>query len=466
MDSPASNVVNARSGSVREIVTFSGPLIISNLSLSAMWVVDTLIMGHVGTVEQGAVGLGGILTWAVMCFFAGTMTVVNILVAQDYGAGRKDVARHVRTGFVVLVPLACLMLSLWFLVPAALGWLGASAAVRPFAQVYMQIRLLSAPLVLGSFVLVSYLRGTGDTITPMVVSLLANVLNALLALVLVFGWFGIRRMGVTGAALATAIAGTAEFGMYLSVFVFGRAAKLYGARTIRRPAARELRQFLALGAPLGLSWLFETIAWSAFSAYAGTRAPVELAAHMILFQVTGLCFMPAAAFGIAASTLVGQYLGARRKDLASKSAYRALAIGVGYMTLVGLLLALLRRPLLQAFNPDPSVVAMGCTLALIGAAYQPFDGFGIICQGIVRGAGLTAIPTWVMLGSGGLVFIPAVIVLGERMGLGVRGAWIAALLHVVVVSIVLGAIVFRGRWKHAVPLSEMGGATVTPRAST
>jgi multidrug resistance protein, MATE family len=467
MDAPSGGVVTQRSGTAREVIGFSIPLMISHLSLSAMWVVDTLIMGRVGTAEQGAVGLGGVLTWSLACFFAGTTTAVNVLVAQDHGAGRKDVRRHVRTGLALMIPLAIAMVCLWSVVPHALGWIGASPQVRPHAQVYIQVRLLSAPFFLGSFVLMSYLRGTGDMVTPMLVALIANVCNAALALVLVFGAFGLPAMKVAGAAWATTIASTLECCMYAGVYWYRRPKPTGAQCRAPLPSLSQVRQFAALGMPIGLTWLFENIAWTAFSAYAGTRTPVELASHMILFQFTGFCFMPAAAIGVAASTLVGQYLGARRPDLAGKTAHRSLALGVGYMAVVGLGLVIVREPLIRAFNPDPSVVAMGCALAILAGAYQPFDGFGIISQAILRGAGRTGVPTLVMLGSGVLVFVPAVIILGNRMGMGIRGAWTAALLHVFVVAAVLGVAIFRGKWKQAVPLSELAAAGIgaPPRTS-
>ena len=447
-------VVTPRSGTAREVLSFAAPIMLSNLSLSIMWLVDTLIMGRVGTAEQGAVGFGGTLVWALYCFFAGTMTVVNIVVAQDHGAGRSDTARHVRTALVLLVPMGMALLALRGIVPAGLRWLGAAPAIRPLAQLYIQIRLYAAPFGLGTFVLTSYLRGLGDTVTPMIVTLGANVLNAVLAVALVFGLVGLPPMGVAGAAWATAIACTVECCAYLGVFLLGRRSQAHGARELRWPSGQELGRFLALGLPIGMSWLFEMVAWTAFAAYAATRAPNELAAHTILYQVTSFCFMPAVAIGVAASTLVGRYMGAERPDLAWRSAVRSLGIAIAYAAAIGLGMVVLRRPLVEAFSPDPAVLAVGAVLALVAGCYQPFDAFGIVCQGVLRGAGKTAVPTFVMLGSGLLVFVPLVWILGEAASLGVVGAWTAALAHVLCVALVLGTIVLRGSWRRASPLTS------------
>ena len=112
---------------------------------------------------------------------------------------------------------------------------------------------------------------------------------------------------------------------------------------------------------------------------------------------------------------------------------------------MGIALALFRVPIMRTFNPAPDVVVLGGALALIAAVYQPFDGFGIVVQGVLRGAGQTAIPTKIMLASGVFVFIPLVWILGERQGMGIQGAWLAALAHVVVASALLGVTVLRSR---------------------
>jgi putative MATE family efflux protein len=437
--------VHDRSGTIREVAVLAAPLVIANLSQSFMWVVDTFLMGRVGTVEQGAVGLGGVLWWSMLCLFTGTMTVTGILVAQDFGAERQDIARNVRAGLVLVVPMTLLVLLARGIVPAGLRAMHVTDAVRPLAETYIHVRVLATPLVLTSFVLTSYLRGIGNTVTPMVVSLTANVINALLAVVLVFGLGGMEPMGVKGAAVATVLASLAECLLYVGVYWFGRGSRAHGSRRWRLPSRDLLRRFLTMGVPIGLAWLFEAVAWTAFSVYSGTRPSEELAAHAILFQVTGLCFMPAAAVGHAAATLVGQYMGARRRDLARRSAYSALTVGVLYMSVVGVALAVFRVPLIRAFNSTPEVIVLGGSIALIAAVYQPFDGFGIVVQGVLRGANQTAVPTAVMFASGLFVFIPLVWLLGERQGLGIRGAWMAALAHVIVVSALLALAVLRSK---------------------
>jgi len=386
--------------------------------------------------------------WVACC----TMTIISVLVAQDFGAGRPDIARHVRAGLVFVAPMSLLVFALIPWIPEALSVMHLAEQARPHAETYLQIRLWGAPLLLTAFALTSYLRGIGDTLTPMGVALIANIFNALASAVLVFGWIGFPAMGVAGAAWGSVAASGLEVLLYAFAYYFSPTARAHGSRRIILPRRTELSAFVWLGVPIGVAWLFEMVAWTSFSVYAGSRPPEELAAHTILFQFTGFCFMPAMAIGIAASTLVGQYLGAQRPDLARASAYSASAISVAFMLVVGFALVWQRESLIHAFNRDATVVALGSSLAFIAALYQPFDGLGMVAQGVLRGAKHTAIPTIVMLGSGLFVFIPLVWWLGTEKELGIRGAWIAALVHVVVVAILLGIAVMRSRVVH-VPTS-------------
>ena len=437
--------IKTSAGSAREVIALSAPLMIAHMSMSMMWVVDTFLMGRVGNAEQGAVGLGGVFFWTAVCFFAGTLTVVNVLVAQDFGAGQRDLARHVRTGLLLVVPMSAAIVGLACLVPDGLNLMHVTDAARPHAQTYLQIRLFGAPVMLIGFVLTNYLRGVGDMVTPMVVAIAANVFNAILSIILVFGLFGVPAMGVAGAAIGSVVASGFEALLYAAVYLTGERARAHGSRIARVPSHHDVRRFLVIGSPIGVAWLFEMVAWTSFAIYAGSRPADELAAHTVLFQITGFCFMPALAIGIAASTLVGQYLGASRGDLAKRSARNAAYLGVGYMAAISAVLVLLRGPLMSAFSKDPAVIALGGTLAILAAIYQPFDGFGSVAQGILRGAKQTAVPTIIMLGSGMFVFIPLVWFLGEYKQMGVTGAWIAAVVHVVFAAVLVGIAAMRSR---------------------
>lgn len=425
-------VVTARSGTVREVLALSAPLVMSFISFSMMGVVDTVIMGRVGTVEQGAVSFGSFLAWVLAVLFTATLTVVNIFVAQDFGAGLLHRLRaHVNTAFA-MIPI--FTVAVWVMIPA-LPWLvdvmGSDGAVAPHVLTYVRIRLVGVPFIFIVFTMTSYLRGQGDMWTPMVATIAANVINALATIALVFGWSVIPPMGVRGAAIGTLIGGLAESLIYFAVYFGARHHRLFRTRVIEVPTRAQLSRFAAVGLPIGFAWGFENLAWLLFCVYASTQDPAALAANMIVFQIIQFSFLPAAAVSVVGTTLVGQYLGARRMDLAKRSAHITVLVGVGYMAAVGLAFGLARHPLMSAFNTDARVVDIGVRLVVIAALFQPFDALGLMVAGVLRGAGDTRYPMIVMAISGAFVFMPGIWLFGEKMGMGVVGAWIGALVHVI-----------------------------------
>lgn len=444
----SNGVVHPTSGTVREVAFMSFPIVIAFLSFSMMGIVDTVIMGRVGIAEQGAVGLGGLLAWALASLFTGSFTALNTFVAQDFGAKAFERIRRPVYTAISLIPFITTLV--WFLIPwfpDMIRAFGTEPTVAPLVVQYLKIRILGLPFLLLIFATVSFLRGLGDMRTPMINTILANIINAVLSIILVFGLLGFPKMGLAGAAIASVICTSFEALLNLAVFWSKKNNELYNTRSICRPRLNEIVRLVKVGLPIGLMWVMDVMVWTVFSVYSATLDPASLAAHMILFQILHLSFLPAAAISVAGQTLVGQYIGAKRIDLATKAANRAIAVGVGYMTLAGVVMAVFRYPLIGSFNPDPDVIFVGVRLTLIAALFQPFDGICITISGILRGAGDTRYPLLAVLFAGVFVFAPCGYVLGEIMELGIYGAWVAALTYALSFAFLVGYRYRRGAWK-------------------
>ncbi len=441
------SVVTERSGTFKEVIMMALPLMISFLSFSLMSMFDAWILGRVGTPEQGGVLLAGMLLWGTASLFTGTFNAIITLVAQDYGAGRyANIRRHACTGFSMVPPFAALVVATMPLFPPALELFGTDASVRPHVVTYVDIVLWGTPLFFTNFVIVSFLRGLGNMRTPMIITVIANLINVGLDIVLVFGYLGFPAMGVSGAALASVIARFTETCMYLGVYFHASYHVKYRTRSWLKPTLDDYRRFLKLGLPIGLTWIFDMVSWTFFSIYASRLRPADLSAHMIIFQIIHICFLPAVAVSVSGTTLVGQYLGAKRPDLAKASALKSLWFALAYMSLAGLVMAIARVPLVTFFNPDPEVVAVGTTLVLIAAVFQPFDAIGIVLSGVLRGAGDTRFPMIVFATCGAVVFIPGVLLMGEWMGEGIVGAWKAAVVYIFVVAVAHVVRYAQGKW--------------------
>ncbi len=413
-----------------------------------MGIVDTIIVGRVGTSEQGGVGMGASLYWTLICLFTGTISATNTFVAQSFGAGKLDTIRlWVLAPLLLVVPMSLILLPIIPYLDPIMELLGTTSEVRPHVEIYMVIRFWGTPFILSSFIFSSFLRGLGDMKTPMLVTLVSNVANIGLDLLLVFGWGPIPAYGVAGAAWATVLASLVSSGMYLMVYLGKKNNALYKTRSFVRVPKEMLLRYLKVGLPLGGTWFIESISWSVMTFYIAGIAPAALAAHTIVFQMIHFSFMPAIGLSVASSTLVGQYLGAERVDLAKKSARVALVWSCGFMTFVGLMFALMRTWLVGLFNSDPEVILIGGRLMLVAAAFQLFDAMGLTAAGVLRGAGDTRFPLYAQLGAAWLVFAPLILLLGDGLGWGIYGAWIAALIFIVLLAGLFYGRYLGGKWQ-------------------
>lgn len=441
------SVVNENSGTTKEILNLAYPLMISFLSLSIMGVVDMLVLGYVGTPQQGGAGLGMTLFWTVVCLFTGTISAISTFVSQGNGAGKHDqLSKWVLTSFMTIPVMTLLVWLIVPFIPEVVRLLKTTEDVQQHVVPYMTIRVFGATFIMVNFTLAGFLRGLADTKTPMVVTVIANLVNLVMDVVLVFGIGPFPEMGVRGAALASVIGTASASALYLFVYFSKEKNLQYQTRKIYLIGFSTLKEFLKVGAPLGIAWFIESLSWTVMTVYVASIDPEGLAAHTIVFQIIHVAFMPTVALSIAASTLIGQYLGAERVDLAKLSARKSIISGLVMMGIIGIIFAVGRTYIVGFFSNDAQVIQHAALLLIIAAAFQVFDALGITASGILRGAGDTRFPMFVQVGLAWFIFIPLIYFFGKYLEMGVLGAWIAALIFVVLLGIVMFARVKSERW--------------------
>lgn len=447
-DPPAANgVVNKYSGTSREMLVLSSPLVIAFLSYSAKEVVDAAVTGRLGTAQQGGVGMGAFLVWTLFGLYMGTMTGVNTFVSQSLGAGKtNDIHKWVATAFYLIIPLWIMVIPFYIGLPSLVDLLRTTPEVRPYMIEYSRWLTFCAPFMMIHMVLTSYLRGLGDTITPMIVAICAVTLNTVLDIVLVFGVGPFPRMEVAGAALATILAFVLESVILLWVYLGKKHNRLYHTRRFYFPSAKRLLRFLKIGLPIGIGEVLMMVAWDALIIYVGFLSPSDLAASTVMVSVLHFSFMPVHALSISGITLVGQYLGAERPELAKKSAKVVMVWSIGIALFLGIVFVVFRTPLISSFNPDPEVIRVGSIIFIVAAFLQFFDGIGIAISGVLRGAGDTRFPMLAQLFTGWFLFIPSIFILGQKFELGVIGAWVGGTAFAFVLALILLWRYRQGNW--------------------
>ncbi|MCK4547799.1 MAG: MATE family efflux transporter [Candidatus Eisenbacteria sp.] len=443
-------------GSYTQVLDLAYPVVLSMLSWTVLWTVDTMFVGRLGTAEQGAVGFAGALTWTMMTLVTGTMIGVQIYVAQH--VGRKEYARcgeicwqGIYLALVAALPI--MAIGVWG--GGLVRVFGVAPELEPHACVYFRIRLAGAWFVFLTFVCENFFRGVGDTKTPMKIAIFASALNIVLDYGLIFGKLGLPRMEVAGAALATVITTVIQAGICLLVLFRKRTFRdRFRTLPVRRLDPGQLRNIIKIGGPVGIQWFLDMGSWAIFTALVARLGAVQAAANQIAITLLHVSFMPGHAISMAVTTLVGQYLGAGDRPAARRSAANSLRVAVLFMGMMGLVFYVLRRPLVRAFNPDPAVIDIGANLLIFAAVFQIFDAAALVAGGILRGAGDTRVPAAIQIVLAYLLFLPVAYVAMARNGFGALGGWFGATVYIVVLGIVLYARYRRGAWSHRVLIGE------------
>ncbi len=438
----------AARGRVGEVLHLAYPVILTQLSMTTMGVVDSAMVGQLGASELAAVGFGGVWTWTLFCFFIGTATGVQTFVAQSHGAGQlRACGAWAWQGIYAVLPgVVCMAAGVLALAPTLLELLAPSQEVRPLATAYISIRAVGALGMVCATVFAAFFRGVGDTRTPLWATLGANVFNAILDYGLIFGALGLPAMGVAGAATATALAEWLYLVTLLVIVLRPALAEEFRTRPVA-PAGGSIRRLLRMGLPVGGQWLLEMLSFAVFLTLVARMGDAEMAASQAFISLLSLSFMQATGLGIAASTLVGRYIGARDRAAAFRSYRSGLLLTLGLSGAIALLFLVAPELLMRVFSSEPEVLRLGVSLLGMGAAFQFFDAFGIMTDGALRGAGDTRWPFLVRFALAWGIFLPLAWLFGFHMDGGLLGAWLGGLVYVTVLSSYLVYRFWSGAWQ-------------------
>ncbi len=321
-------------GSYKQVWTLAYPAILTMVSQTVMWTVDSAMVGHVGKTELAAVGLGGIFVFTLYSFFIGLTSAVNTFVAQSYGAGKlRRCGVYLWQGLYVSVAATFLIYAIRFFVPEIVVLLGPTEPVQPLAASYAQIRMLSAPFFLIYYTYSHFYRGIGDTKTPLKVLLLAHVVNLAGDYLLIYGKGPFPEMGVEGAAWATTMANFVAAAVFLGLTFSPGMRKVYGVFDQKRPQLEEIKRLFRVGLPIGLHFFLDMGSFLVFSAYIGRMSTEALAVNQIAIQILALSFMPCQGFSIAATAkrggrrIIAIVMGSKDRKVRDAQATQLLARG-------------------------------------------------------------------------------------------------------------------------------------------
>lgn len=430
----------------------SVPIIMGIFSFAIMRFVDTWMVAQLpGDTALAAVGQAGLATFTLATFFVGVAGCVSTFASQSIGRGQpQNAARYAWQGIYIAWAAGFAVLAWWPLADPLFYSLGHPPHVAELESVYFRIRLLGFIFISWQCAMASFFQAVHRPHVPMMGAVFANLLNAVLDYLLIFGSFGFPRLEIAGAAWATVAAQAVEVAVLQTIFLSRRCHAEYGTRTAYPFDWTKVRELFRVGWPAGLTLLADVFNWSIFTLWViGQFGETAMAAHNAVMQFIHLSFLPAVGLNQGIAAIVGRWVG--RGDIARAKArtYTAMKLAMGWMTTVGIILALFGASLTRFFfSKDPEVVRMSHTLFMLAAMFQAFDAINIVLFGALRGAGDTRWTMFMTAAMGYGFFVPLAFLLAFTLNGGALGAWVAATVYIIVLS---GVVLWRfhaERWRH------------------
>jgi multidrug resistance protein, MATE family len=414
------------------------PIVLAEIGWMTMGIVDTMMVGRQvdSSVAIAAVSLGGVIYNAVAIFGTGLMLGLDTLVSHSYGAGDLEEAHHLLVNGVYLTlgigPLLILIVRLCELLMRSVG---AQPAVLDQAIPYLRAVNWSTLPLLFYFTFRRYLQGI-DLAKPVMFSLIsANLVNVVGNWALVFGHLGFRAMGTVGSGWSTCIARTYMAAVLLGYCVYYEWRYKTGLRNVRRwPHMPRVWRVLKLGFPAAMQLGLEVTIFAVATALIARLGAVTLAGHQVALNTVSFTYMVPLGISSAAAVRVGQALGRRDPDGASRAGWTALALGTAFMSCTAVAFWLLPTYIVRIYTPDVAVLSVATRLLAVAAFFQLFDGLQVVATGALRGTGDTRTPMIWSSSLYWLVGLPLGAYLCFGLGWGAEGIWIGLCVALILVG--------------------------------
>lgn len=420
------------------ILSLAVPAMIENTLQTVVGFVDTLFVSKLGLAEVTAVGVANTVLAVYIAIFMAIGVGASSLIARHIGAGNVVLAKGVaKQSTIISAALGLLfgVISFFFAEPL-LRVMGAESKVVADGALYFRIVAVPSIFISLMFIFGSILRAAGDTKTPMKVSWWINIIHIGLDYVLIFGLLGWNGLGIAGAAWATVIVrilGT------LALYYYIQKSKV--AFSLWKDGFSRTNPFtkpiLQLSVPAAIERLIMRLGQVLYFGLIVRIGTETYAAHTIAGNIETFSYMPGYGLAIAATTLVGQQIGAQRNKEAYEYGMLTTGIAVGFMSFVGILLFFLSPWFASWFTTDKHAIDMVVTALRIDAFAMPALAVSLVLAGALQGAGDTKSPMYSTAIGMWVIRVIGVYVLGIQLGMGIAGVWLSIAIDLLIRAIFL-----------------------------
>ncbi len=408
---------------LRRILGLALPIIGGMVSQNILNLVDTAMVGFLGTAALAAVGIGGFTVFMSMALVLGVSTGVQATAARRKGEGKVAVIAESLNAGLLLVLLVAPLLSvgLLWVMPYVFPLLTQDPEVVELGLAYVSIRLMAIVFIGINFAFRGYWNAVDMSRLYMMTLVIMHACNIAISYVLIFGKLGFPALGVEGAAIGTAVSTAIGAAMY---FVLGlKHARANGFLT-RWPGAAVVRRLAQVSFPAGLQQLFFSAGLLAMFVIIGRIGTVEMAAASVLINVMLVAILPGMGFGLASATLVGQALGKGDVHDARAWGWDVTKVSIVVLSLLGAPMALAPELILSLFIHDPLTLEAARLPMQLTGIIMPIEAIVMALMNSLLGCGDTRRVMVVAVVAQWVLFLPGAVLVGPVLGFGLLGIWI------------------------------------------
>ena len=440
------------------IVQLSVPSILAQLTTIMMFYIDASMVGSLGARASASIGIVESTTWLFGGLTSAAALGFSVQAAHFIGANDFEKARQVfRQGLMATALFTVILTSICVAIAGPLPrWLGGGTDICGDATAYFTIYCLSLPVYQIGILSSSMLKCSGNMRVPSVMSILMCLLDVVFNFFLIYETrpatvLGVDMtipgagMGVPGAALGTALAYVVT-GCMLIWFATVKSPELSlkNEKWSFAPMWNYLRNAAKVSLPMGAQYMMMSGAQIVSTMIVAPLGNIAIAANTLAITAESLCYMPGYGIGDAATTLVGQSIGAGRRSLARSFAYRTVFLGMGVMAFMGMVMYIFAPEMIGVMTPDADVRLLGSQSLRIEAFAEPMFAAAIVTYSVCLGAGDTLIPATMNLASMWLVRLTLAAHLAPTYGL--RGVWMAMAVELTLRGTIFLIRLFSGKW--------------------
>jgi MATE family multidrug resistance protein len=424
---------------IASTLTLAIPVIIGQLGLIMMGVVDSLMVGELGADYLAAAALANHVVILILIIGLGVSMAVTPLVAISIGARKLDDSQILfKQSLIVNIIFGIIMTMLILIASELIPYLNQPPLVVKYASSYTKILAIS---IIPWMIYQSYkqfIEGLSITKPPMVVTIIANIVNAFVNWILIFGNLGFPKLELDGAGIATS---SSRIFMVIVLFLYVNRSKRFKefdlSLIVRNPNPSIIKKILRLGLPSGFQYFFEVGAFSFAVVMVGWLGAKSLAAHQIAINLASISFMAVTGISAAGGIRVGNAVGRVDINEIRRAGFSAIILGASIMFCAGIIFIFLRNYLPSLYISDKEVISIASSLLVIAALFQLSDGTQAVGIGILRGLTDVKAPTIITFIAYWIIGLPIGYLLGFTFKLGVQGVWIGLLIGLTASALML-----------------------------